>query len=60
MSNTIKPIIFDLNKEKILSSIMILDRFFIKGLTDEKCKFKMQIQVDEKENKYMYQTSLLV
>ena len=39
-----------LKKEKILSSIMILDRFFIKGLTDEKCKFKMQIQVDEKEN----------
>ena len=29
---------------------MILDRFFIKGLKDEKCKFKMQIQVDEKEN----------
>lgn len=39
-----------LKKEKILSCIMILDRFFIKGLTDEKCKFKMQIQVDEKEN----------
>ena len=39
-----------LKKEKILSSIMILDRFFIKGLIDEKCKFKMQIQVDEKEN----------
>ena len=39
-----------LKKEKILSNIMILDRFFIKGLTDEKCKFKMQIQVDEKEN----------
>ena len=29
---------------------MILDRFFIRGLTEEKCKFKMQIQVDEKEN----------
>lgn len=29
---------------------MILDRFFIKGLTDEKCEFKMKIQVDEKEN----------
>ena len=39
-----------LKKEKILSNIMILDRFFIKGLTDEKCKFKIQIQVDEKEN----------
>ena len=39
-----------LKKEKILSNIMILNRFFIKGLTDEKCKFKMQIQVDEKEN----------
>ena len=39
-----------LKKEKILSNIMILNRFFIKGLTDGKCKFKMQIQVDEKEN----------
>ena len=39
-----------LKKEKILSNIMILDRFFIKGLKDEKCKFKMHIQVDEKEN----------
>ena len=39
-----------LKKEKILSNIMILDRFFIKGLTDEKCEFKMKIQVDEKEN----------
>ncbi len=39
-----------LKKEKILSNIMILDRFFIRGLTEEKCKFKMQIQVDEKEN----------
>lgn len=39
-----------LKKEKILSNIMILDRFFIKGLTDGKCKFKMQIQIDEKEN----------
>ena len=39
-----------LKKEKILSNIMILDRFFIKGLTDEKCKFKIWIQVDEKEN----------
>lgn len=29
---------------------MILDRFFIEDLTDEKCKFKMQIQIDEKEN----------
>ena len=29
---------------------MILDRFFIKGLTDEKREFKMKIQVDEKEN----------
>ena len=39
-----------LKKEKILSNIMILDRFFINGLTDEKFNFKMQIQVDEKEN----------
>lgn len=39
-----------LKKKKILSSIMILDRFFVKGLTDEKCKFKIWIQVDEIEN----------
>ena len=39
-----------LNKEKILSNIMILDRFFIKGLTDERYNFKMHIQVDDKEN----------
>lgn len=39
-----------LQKEKILSNIMILDRFFIKGLVDNKYNFKMHIQVDEKEN----------
>ena len=39
-----------LKKEKILSNIMILDRFFIKGLIDEHCKFKIWIQVDEEEN----------
>ena len=39
-----------LKKEKILSQIMLLDRFFIKGLTDEKCNFKMYIQVDDEEN----------
>lgn len=39
-----------LQKEKILSNIMILDRFFIKGLIDDKYNFKMHIQVDEKEN----------
>lgn len=39
-----------LQKEKILSNIIILDRFFIKGLVDDKYNFKMYIQVDEKEN----------
>lgn len=39
-----------LQKEKILSNIMILDRFFIKGLIDAQYNFKMYIQVDEKEN----------
>ena len=39
-----------LKKEKILSHIIILDRFFIKGLIDDKYNFKMHIQVDEKEN----------
>ncbi len=39
-----------LQKEKILSNIMILDRFFIKGLVDNNYNFKINIQVDEKEN----------
>ena len=39
-----------LKKEKILSNIIILDRFFIKGLTNDEYIFKMHIQVDEKEN----------
>lgn len=39
-----------LKKEKILSNIMILDRFFIKGLIDDRYNLKMNIQVDEKEN----------
>ncbi len=38
-----------LQKEKILSNIIILDRFFIKGLTNEKYNFKMQIMVSEEE-----------
>ncbi len=39
-----------LQKEKILSNIMILDRFFIKGLVNNGYSFKMNIQVDEEEN----------
>ena len=39
-----------LKKKKILSNVIILDRFFIRGLSDEKYNFKMHIQVDEKEN----------
>ena len=39
-----------LKKENILSNIMILDKFFIKGLVKENCSFKMNIQVDEQEN----------
>lgn len=39
-----------LQKEKILSNIMILDRFFMKGLIDDQYNFKMHVQVDEKEN----------
>lgn len=39
-----------LQKEKILSNIMVLDRFFIKGLIDDRYNFKMNIQVDEQEN----------
>ena len=36
--------------EKILSNIMILDRFFIKGLIDDTYNFKIHIEVDEQEN----------
>lgn len=39
-----------LKKEKILSNIMILDRFFIKGLIEDNCKFSLHIKVDEQEN----------
>lgn len=39
-----------LQREKILSNIMILDRFFIKGLVNNDYNFKMNIQVDEEEN----------
>ena len=38
-----------LSKEKLLSNIIILDRFFIKGLIDEKLNFNMYIKVDEDE-----------
>ena len=47
-----------LQKEKILSNIMILDRFFIKGLLDRNVNFNMYIKVDEDETiletRYMY------
>ncbi len=39
-----------LKKEKILSNIMVLDRFFIKGLINDNCKFTMHIIIDEQEN----------
>lgn len=39
-----------LGKEKLLSTTIILDRFFIKGLIDDNCKFSMNITVDDKEN----------
>ena len=39
-----------LQKEKILSNIMILDRFFIKGLIEDNYNFSMHIVVDEQEN----------
>ena len=39
-----------LQKENILSNIMILDRFFIKGLIDDNYNFSMHIVVDEQEN----------
>lgn len=39
-----------LQKERILSNIMLLDRFFIKGLLNDDCNFKMHIVVDDDEN----------
>ena len=39
-----------LQKEKILSNIILLDRFFIKGLTDDNYNFNLHIKVDEQEN----------
>lgn len=39
-----------LKKEKILSNIIVLERFFIKGLIDDNYNFKMHIDVDEQEN----------
>ena len=39
-----------LQKEKILSNIIILDRFFINGLIDNDYNFKIHIEVDEQEN----------
>lgn len=47
-----------LKKEKVLSNILLLDRFFINGLLDEETDFKMYIKVEENENilevKYLY------
>lgn len=50
--NTSKWIEIDklLKKEKILSSIIMLDRFFMQGLTDDIYNFKIHIIVDEQEN----------
>ena len=39
-----------LQKEKILSNIIILDRFYKKALLDDKYCFNMHIVVDEEEN----------
>ena len=47
-----------LQKEKILSNIMILDKFFIKGLLNENTDFYLYNKVDEEENiletRYLY------
>lgn len=39
-----------LKEDKILSNIMILDRFFIKGLLEDNKNFNMYIAEDEQEN----------
>lgn len=48
-----------LSKEKLLSNIIILDRFFIKGLIDEKLNFNMYIKVDEDEKILEFKYNLL-
>ena len=47
-----------LHREKILSNMIILDRFFIKSLIDDTCNFKMHIDVDEQENIFAVKYSL--
>ena len=39
-----------LKKEKILSNIILLDKFLIKGLIDDNLNFNLHIKVDEQEN----------
>ena len=39
-----------LKKEKILSNMILLDKFFIKGLIDDNRNFNLHIKVDEQEN----------
>lgn len=39
-----------LQKERILSNIIVLNRFFIKGLIDDTYNFNMYIEEDEQEN----------
>lgn len=39
-----------LQKEKILSNLMILNKFFIKGLINNEYNFKLKIEEDEEEN----------
>lgn len=39
-----------LKKEKILSNIILLDKFLIKGLIDDNRNFNLHIKMDEQEN----------
>lgn len=39
-----------LKKEKLLSNIILLDKFLIKGLIDDNRNFNLHIKVDEQEN----------
>ena len=39
-----------MKKEKILSNIILLDKFLIKGLIDDNRNFNLHIKVDEQEN----------
>ena len=39
-----------MKKKKIFSNIMVLDKFFINALVDEKSYFEMYVRLDDEDN----------